>query len=292
MQIQLANKLEAMYCRLANNTAWLVVGLGLVVLYLPTYRDLINTFWQTDGQAHGVIIGLVVVCLVVLQGDKMFATQHSPQNSLGGIVLFMGLLLYAIGRSQDILMFEVGSQAPVFAGTLLLMQGTASVRAGWFPLLYLVFMIPLPGTAVDYLTGSLKQWISVIAEEILHGAGYPIARDGVVITIAQYQLLVADACSGLNSMFSLSAIGLLFMYLVARPSRLYNGIMLASIIPIAFVANLMRVMALILITYYFGDEAGQGFMHGFAGILLLMVAVVLLFALDAVLARWTLNSYA
>ena len=87
-------------------------------------------------------------------------------------------------------------------------------------------------------------------------------------------------------MFSLSAIGLLYMYLAGRSGWVYNGVMLASILPVAFVANIVRIITLILITYNFGDEAGQGFMHGFAGIVLLIVAVMLLFILDSLLVRW------
>ena len=98
-------------------------------------------------------------------------------------------------------------------------------------------------------------------------------------------MLVADACSGLHSMYSLSALGTLFMYIMARRSKLHNAIMLASILPIAFVANIVRVIALVLITYHFGDEAGQGFLHGAAGIVLMLVALVCFFALDALLAR-------
>ena len=165
------------------------------------------------------------------------------------------------------------------------MRGWAALRAFWFPVLFVAFMVPLPGVFVDALTGPLKQYVSEVTTQILHWAGYPIARSGVIITIGQYQLLVADACSGLNSMFSLSALGLLFMYLTARASLLHNAIMLASILPIAFAANIVRVMALILITYHFGDEAGQGFLHGAAGILLLIVALGILLVLDAVLAR-------
>jgi hypothetical protein len=70
-------------------------------------------------------------------------------------------------------------------------------------------MIPLPGIIVDAVTGPLKQWISVIVVELLYGVGYPIARNGVILTIGQYQMLVADACSGLHSMYSLSALGTL-----------------------------------------------------------------------------------
>jgi exosortase/archaeosortase family protein len=146
-------------------------------------------------------------------------------------------------------------------------------------------VVPLPGMFVDALTGPLKQEVSRISEAIVYAAGYPIGRDGVMIAIGNYQLLVAEACSGLHTMFSLSALGLLFMYMTARTSLLHNAIMLASIILIAFVANIVRVLVLILITYHFGDEAGQGFLHGTAGIVLLMVALPALFALDAILAR-------
>ena len=86
-------------------------------------------------------------------------------------------------------------------------------------------------------------------------------------------------------MFSLSALGMLFMYVMARPSRLHNIIMLASILPIAFIANVIRVLVLILITYHFGDEAGQGYLHGSAGIVLLMAALTALLIFDAILAR-------
>jgi exosortase len=124
-----------------------------------------------------------------------------------------------------------------------------------------------------------------VTTHLLHLAGYPIARSGVVITVGHYQLLVADACSGLNSMFSLSALGVLFMYLTRRAGVAHNAIMLASILPIAFAANIVRVVALILITYHFGDAAGQGFLHGAAGILLLLVALGILLSLDAGLAK-------
>jgi exosortase len=146
-------------------------------------------------------------------------------------------------------------------------------------------MIPLPGVLVDAITGPLKQWISSIVVSLLYRVGYPIAQSGVVISIGQYQLLVADACSGLHSMFSLAALGTLFMYIMDRKSRLHNVIMLASIIPIAFVANICRVIVLVLVTYHLGDAAGQGFLHGTAGFVLMGIALVIFFALDAVLAR-------
>jgi exosortase B len=178
-----------------------------------------------------------------------------------------------------------GSQPFIVAAILLLLRGPDAVRIAWFALFYFIFMIPLPGIFVDTVTGPLKQWISVIVVELLYRVGYPISRTGVIISIGQYQMLVADACSGLHSMYSLSALGTLFMYIMGRKSLLHNAIMLASILPIAFAANIVRVIVLVLITYHFGDAAGQGFLHGAAGIVLMLVALLLFFALDSLLER-------
>ena len=135
-------------------------------------------------------------------------------------------------------------------------------------------MIPLPGMLVDVITGPLKQQISELTEMVLYWADYPIARSGVTLSIGPYQLLVADACSGLNSMFSLSAMGLLYLYIMHYRSWIRNGVLIVSLLPIAFVANTVCVIILVLVTYYFGDEVGQGFVHKFASILLFFVSLL------------------
>ena len=265
--------------------SWVVVLAGFAAMYLPTYWWAANGIWQTDDHAHGAIILAVVLWLFWQARPALQAVHPTPARLAGWPLFTFGLLVYVLGRAHGISILEIGSQLPVLAGAVLILTGWPGIRVAWFPLLYIVFMIPLPGMLVDALTGPLKNWISVIAEQLLYTAGYPIARNGVVLTIGQYQLLVADACSGLHSMFSLSALGLLFMYIVERRSWLHNFVMLASILPIAFAANIVRVIILILITYHFGDEAGQGFLHGTAGMVLLIVALLFLFLLDAILAR-------
>ena len=263
---------------------WLVVLAGFAAMYLPVYWWAFNGIWQTDDQAHGLIVLVVTVGLVWLRSRALLAAEPRPAYVVGWSVFLIGVLTYLLGRALEISILFLGSQMPVLLGALLIVGGWPAVRALWFPLVYIVFMIPLPGTLVDALTGPLKQWVSVIAENLLYAIGYPIARDGVMLTIGQYQLLVADACSGLNSMFSLSALGLLYMYIVARASVLHNAIMLASILPVAFAANIVRVLVLILVTYHLGDEAGQGFLHGASGIVLMIAALLFVFLLDAVLA--------
>lgn len=261
----------------------LLVGLG--AMYLPTYWRAASTFWQTEAQFHGVIILGVVAWLVWRERHALLAITARPAPGLGWPCFILGALGYVVGRSQDISIFELGSQIPVLLGSLLILAGRPAVRALRFPLFYLIFMIPLPGVLVDAATGPLKRWISLIAENVLYAFGYPIARSGVVLAIGQYQLLVADACSGLHSLYSLSALGALFMYLMARSGWTHNALLLASILPIAFGANVLRVLFLVLLTYHFGDAVGQGFLHGAAGLVLVMAALLFFFLLDAFLER-------
>lgn len=266
---------------------WGALALGLCVLFVPTYYGLANGIWNNEENAHGPIVLAVVLALFWMKRQE-WGVVAQPKKGAGLALFGFGLLLYVLGRSQDILIFEVGSEIPIIAGLLLFLRGSGALRAAWFPLFFLIFMLPLPGFLVDAATGPLKQYVSVLAETLLYAAGYPIARSGVMLSIGPYQLLVADACSGLNSMFSLSAMGLLYLHLGRHSNWLRNGIIIAAILPIAFVANITRVIALVLITYYLGDEAGQGFLHGFASVLLFVVALLLLFGLDAALG-WAMK---
>jgi exosortase/archaeosortase family protein len=113
--------------------------------------------------------------------------------------------------------------------------------------------------------------------------GYPIARTGVILQIGQYKLLVADACAGLHTLFTLEALGLLYLNIVRHDSLFRNIALAILIVPISFTANVIRVMVLTLITYHYGDEAGQGFLHGFAGMVLFLTALLLIIGVDSLL---------
>jgi len=263
--------------------AWTPIAVGLAALYVPTYVTLWNGVWQTEDQGHGPIILAVIAWLIWQSRAGLIESEVKPNGALGWPILVVGLLLYVLGRSQDILLFEVGSHIPVIAGAILATRGWKPLRRLWFPIFFFLFMVPLPGVLVDALTAPLKRNVSEVAEYLLYTAGYPIGRSGVTLTIGQYQLLVADACSGLHSLYSLSALGLLYMYLMRHRSVLRNVILGAAILPIALGANIVRVVFLVLVTYHLGDQAGQGFLHGFAGLVLFIVALLLLFSLDSAL---------
>ena len=265
--------------------AWFIALGGFLAMYAPIYWWASQGIWQSEEQGHGAIVLAVLVWLFWGLRNDIVNAPTKPSPGLGWSVFGLGVFVYFVGRVFSISVLEFGSQPLVVAGALLLLKGVPALRLAWFPVLYFIFMIPLPSILVDAITGSLKVWIANIVEALLYAGGYPIARSGVILSIGPYQLQVADACSGLHSMFSLSALGTLFMYIMGTKSRLHNAIMLAAILPIAFVANIIRVMTLVLVTYYLGDEAGQGFLHGAAGMVLMLVALMFFFLLDGLLNK-------
>lgn len=281
---QPAASLDGVAAVRSSTPLWLLpLALGLLALYVPTYLVLAGTVWASEEQGHGPIILAVSLWLMWRKRTEFLALDSKPAQLAGGLWLLAGLLLYLLGRTQQLETFEVASQILVLVAAFLLTKGWAAVRLMLFPLFFMLFMVPLPSVLVQTVTVPLKMAVSWCAEVILYSAGYPVARTGVIISVGQYQLLVADACAGLNSMFTLEALGLLYMNLMNYRSLTRNVILAVLIIPISFCANIIRVMILVLVTYHFGDAAGQGFVHGFAGMVLFMVALVLILLVDSLL---------
>jgi exosortase B len=257
-----------------------VVGVGLLALYVPSFIDLFNGIWSTDQQGHGPLVLAISLWLLWRKREQVLALPEAPALKRGWLLFGVALFIYATGRSQGIQSFEVGSLILLVMATLLLFRGPPALKAVWFAIFFMLFMVPLPGVVVDTLTQPMKLFVSTVAESILHFAGYPVARTGVILQVGPYQLLVADACAGLNTLLTLEALGLLYLNLVRHESAARNITLAILIVPISFAANVIRVIALTLITYHFGDEAGQGFLHGFAGMVLFLAALSLIIAAD------------
>jgi len=263
---------------------WFIVLVGLGSMYIPSLIDLFRGIWSSDEQAHGPIVFAISLWLFYRKWPDMLNARVGQESSIAGWpILIVGILLYVLGRSQEVVYFEVGSLIWLLLGIGLVLFGTRPVKVVWFPLFFMLFMIPLPGVIVDAVTMPMKIAVSYVAEHVLYAVGYPIARTGVILQIGQYQLLVADACAGLHTLFTLESLGLLYLNLVRCESLTRNLILAILIVPISFAANVIRVMTLTLITYHFGDEAGQGFLHGFSGMVLFLSALLLIIGADALI---------
>lgn len=265
---------------------WALALVGLAALYGPTLVDLARSVWSTDEQGHGPIVLLLCLWLFWRQrADWVTSAGSAPRPGWGWACLALALPLYVFGRSQRILSVQTLSALPALAAVLLLLRGPRAVRSVWFPLLFMLFLVPLPAALVEIVTQPMKLAVSTVAANLLYAVGYPVARSGVILQVGPYQLLVADACAGLYTLFTLEAMGLLYLNVMRSSSWLRNVVLALAVVPISFVANVVRVIALSLITYHLGDAAGQGFLHGLAGIVLFVTALLLIVACDSVL-RW------
>jgi exosortase B len=265
---------------------WWPVFLGLAILFVPTFYDLFTGPWIGEEQGHGPIIFGLALWLIYRKWPEVLAATTPPRSSWAGWpILAIGLVAHLLGRSQHILMLEIVSIIVVMAAVLLVKRGGRALLVLWFPFFFMIFMVPLPSEFVAAITMPMKMAVSWATEHLLFAFGYPISRSGVILQIGQYQLLVADACAGLQTLLTLEALGLFYLNLMRHPSAFRNIGLALFIVPISFSANVIRVVVLTLITYYFGDAAGQGFLHGFAGMVLFVTALVLILSIDSAL-QW------
>jgi exosortase len=266
-------------------TTWWPCILGFAALAVPTVNTLAGQAWVRESGGHGPIVLVTGIWLLSRQLSASRPIAKQGALWLSALGLFVGLAIYVFGRTFDFISVETFGLLGVGVAMLHSAFGVAALLRNWFPLFYLGFAIPPPGWLIDKLTAPLKQFVSEVAMRALSSVGIPVSRQGVTIYVSKYQLLMEDACSGMNSLVGLTAISLLYIYLLRGSSVRYSLLMTAFVIPIAIFGNILRVMILILLTYFYGDEVAQGFLHYTAGFLLFALDLMLVFAVDSVLVR-------
>jgi exosortase len=268
--------------------------LGFAVLAVPTIVTLGQQVWSKESGAHGPIVLGTGFWLIWRKLPELRRMAKPGNNWLTAAILAVGLTSYIFGRAYDYISIEVTGLYAVGVAMLHALFGFRALVRNWFPLFYLAFLVPPPGWLMDGLTAPLKLFVSYVTTAGLQLIGVPVFREGVTLMVAQYQLLVEDACSGMNSITGLVAISLFYIYLLRNASWRYSIVLVALVIPIAIIANIIRVATLVLLTYFFGDAVAQGFLHMAAGLLLFTSALALVFLVDHIIsftrARWRMVS--
>ena len=269
----------------SGSLADLALIIGVAAILLPTMFEVGQFNWTTEQGGHGPIV-MAIGLWLLWREVKSSSAPRKPGNPVIGSLALAGLLaVYLVSRITGILEIEaLAMYGALIVGAYMLFGG-ALIRSVWFPLLYLALTLPPPDSVVAAVTQPIKIAISEWAVSLLYALGYPIASSGVTIQIAQYELLVAAACAGLNSIISLGAICLFYGYLRHRSNLLAFVVIALSVIPIAVFSNFVRVIILILITYYLGEAAALGFLHDFAGLTMFAVALLSVFVIDSIFTR-------
>jgi exosortase len=260
-----------------------LLALGLLLTVVPTIISMAQQSWSQESGVHGPLVLATAIWLIWRNWDEIRAEATPGQLWIAVPIVVVMAGTYTFGRAFNFLLIEVAALLVALVAIAYAYVGHKVLLKMWFPIFYLLFLIPLPGWLMDSITQPLKILVSDITTWLLSAVGYPITQVGVTIYIAQYQLLVEDACAGLNSLISLTAVGLFYIYLMHNASWRYSALLLALLLPIAIAANVVRVIILVLLTYYAGNEVAQGYLHDFAGIVTFVSALLLIFGIDQLL---------
>ena len=259
--------------------------LGGLALAIPTFLILAGQNWSHEEGAHGPLVLATAAWLLWLQLPALRKLDTPGSPWVVALIMAASLVFYVAGRAFDFITLDAAGLYGVGVAIFYSKFGSRALMRNWFIFIYLLFAVPPPHMWIERLTFPLKQFVSTAATAILQPLGIPVAHEGVVIYVAQYQLLVEDACSGLNSIIGLLAISLFYIYLMRGSSWRYSLLLGVLSIPIAILANVIRIVILILLTYFAGDEVAQGFLHMAAGIVVFATALALIFLVDALLSR-------
>ncbi|WP_018075654.1 archaeosortase/exosortase family protein [Novosphingobium nitrogenifigens] len=260
---------------------------GLLLLALPALHALWVGAWSTAQGAQGPIVlgsGLWLILRETGAREKGGALSGARMVLMWPL---LGVLLvaYVLALMTGVLALAWATLVAIGAFALFAVAGWPALSARWFAFLYLIFAAPVPTRLAGSLADALSVWLSRAAVEILWLCGIDAASSGLDLYVDQYELRMADACAGLNSLTSLFAIGLFYIF-VRHRSRWRHALALCVFVPpIAVLSNLARIVILLLVTHVWGDEVAQGILHRGTGIVMFVVALATLLAVDALLSR-------
>jgi exosortase len=256
---------------------------GVLVLYFPFLKTLVADWGVNEDYSHGYFIPFLSAYFIYTMREELSELQVQPS--------IWGLLLISLGFAQ-LLIGKVGSEyflqrtsfILVILGVILFFLGWEFFKKLLFPILYLLFMVPLPAIIWNKIAFPMQLFASAITENVVYAIGIPIYREGNVLHLAETTLEVVAACSGLRSLMTMFALsGALAFLSILTTSR--KWILFISAAPIAIVANILRLSGTALLASQFGSEVAHGFLHDFSGIVVFVIGLLMLMGVNSGLSK-------
>jgi exosortase len=261
---------------------WILV----VVLYVPVFLNLYNIRWDTVDYTHAYFILPLSIWLTWRKRSEIkYISQEArlyKKNLFSFSILLLGILMFVFGWRQDYIFIQTLSLIPLLFGLTGYLYGMKMVKTLTFPILYLLLLVPPPFGILDSITLPMRHSISVLTEKILLFSNYPISREGLLLKIGYNDIFMGAPCSGFRSLITMFSLVLVYVY-ISKGSLTKKFVLASLIIPMALLGNLVRVITLCLITFYFGEETGQGFFHNFSGIVIFIITILGLIGAETLL---------
>ena len=266
-----------------------IVWTLISILYAPLFLTLYSVRWDTVDYTHAYFI--LPLSLWLTWRNRLKIKEALSRQTVGGknlisfSVLVFGIFMFIFGWRQDYIFVQTLSLIPVLFGLTGYLYGREMVKTMSFPIAYLILLVPPPFGILDSITLPMRHGISALTEKILLMLNYPISRNGLLLTIGYNDIFMGAPCSGFRSLITMISLVLVYVY-ISKGTLSKKLILTTFIIPMTLLGNLVRVITLCLITYYFGEEAGQGFFHNFSGIVIFIITIMGLMALDSALDKY------
>jgi exosortase A len=260
-----------------------IIACCLVLLYFSVLQGLVSDWLHLPDFSHGFLIPIVSFYFVYERRKELSAFNRSS-NWIGLPLLLFGIGLLLLGNLATEYFTMRFSILVVLGGIILFLLGKEFFKTLLFPVVFLIFMIPIPSVLMDRITFPMQLFASKVAAKSLYLVGIPALREGNIILLANTSLEVAEACSGIRSLISLLALSVVFAYF-SQKTTLKRVLVILSTFPIAIIANAARVTGTGILAHHYGDKVAQGFFHGFSGWILFVVAFVCLFVVGSLLSR-------
>ena len=260
--------------------AWAWFGALLLLSYAPVLWRLLRQWDADPDMGHGFFVPIVAGFILWQKRAELLALKPAPNWWGLAVVLYGGVQLWIATLGAELFLARTAFVISII-GIVLLLGGTAWVRALAFPLFLLFFMIPIPTVVYNSITFPLQLLASRVAKQALDLMQIPVLRDGNVLELAEQKLSVVEACSGIRSLLSLTFLSLVYGYFFE--SKVWMRVALFfSTIPIAIVANASRVTLTGVLTEY-KPELAEGFFHTASGWVIFMAALAIMVVLHQIL---------
>jgi exosortase len=254
---------------------------ALIWTYWLVLPGLVAQWWNEQEYSHGFLIPFVSGYLVWAKRDVLRATAVRPTAWGLGVMVF-ALAIYVTGIVGADLFLQRVSLVLMIAGGVLYVVGRPVLREVLFPLGFLLLMIPLPGIIFNSIAFPLQLLAAQLASSIMEACGVLVFREGNVMHLAAVSLDVEEACSGIRSLVSLTALGMLYAY-ISYSSWMLRLLLLVAIVPIAIAANVFRVTMTGLLAHYVSVDTALGVFHTAGGWSVFLVAAALLLGVSRLL---------
>lgn len=255
-----------------------------VLAFFPVWKRLIIIWYSSDQYSHGFLV--VPISLYIIWQKKNILVKTPSRHSWWGLALVIfSLLLYLFAHFAEILTLSSFSMVLLLAGAIIYLYGFLIFKELLFPLVFLLFMIPIPGQIYASLTIPLQLFVSKLSVWLVSTIGIPVYREGNVIHLPDITMQVVQACSGLRSMISLLMLSAIISYLALK-SNILRFVLFLTGIPAAIFVNIIRVFLMVFAFYYFNYDLTKDSVHTVFGIIIFCIALIIIGLSKGVLSIW------